>query len=228
MVCLTLRHDFSALTGWAILDVRENDTGGCVWPSTSRRYTPPIPIAADRSFDPHDAIIGSFPTEQTATGTLRMSSFSPLLFTCTSPLLTWSATTASRFAFPPPPPPPLPPPPPDTRAPALRLGGSTTQGSILRRGYVAVTATCPDEACTIKATGTVATSRGASQRLRSATRALAAGRRGELKLWLAQTARRPVARALRAKRPLTARIAVVASDAARNRTTRTRTVRLRR
>lgn len=50
MVCLTLKPDFSALTGWVALGLRENDTGGCQWPVTQVHFKDPVVIGGDRAF----------------------------------------------------------------------------------------------------------------------------------------------------------------------------------
>ena len=130
---------------------------------------------------------------------------------------------------PPAPAPPLPPvhagPAPDAVAPALRVDGAGRQ-RITGRTALLVGARCPDEACTLSATATVALPRRRSVRLRSAARRAAAGQAVTLRLALTRGARTKVRRALRAGRRLRAVVRVLATDDAGNRTTATPTIRL--
>lgn len=145
------------------------------------------------------------------------------LFTCSSPPLTWTASSTSQFAFPPPPP---PPPPADTTPPSLRLSGARIQ-SALRRRAIVFDAACPHEGCIVKATGTIAIGRRAPIKLRSKTKAIAAGNHVALRLALSASAKRRIRVALRSHRTIPAKLIVVAADAAGNRTTRARTVAIR-
>jgi hypothetical protein len=114
----------------------------------------------------------------------------------------------------------------DTVAPVLQVAGSRSQRA-LHRGAVVVQARCPAEACTASAAATIAVP-GAKRalRLRSRTRAIAAGGTTSLRLVLNKQARAAVRRALRAHRVLTAKVRVAVSDAAGNQTIAGRTVRL--
>lgn len=125
----------------------------------------------------------------------------------------------------PPAPPLAPAPPADTIAPALELGGSTRQRA--SAGFLTVTVRCPAEACRAAATGVVRV--GAKRhRLRAATAAIQAGARGRLRLRIGRPALKAIRRALRGRKRLTAKVTVVATDAAGNATTKRRAIRLRR
>jgi hypothetical protein len=110
-------------------------------------------------------------------------------------------------------------------APALRLRGPVAQDVVAQRA-VLVTASCPQEACTLTATGRVTlpgTARPVS--LTPATRRVAAGATAQLRLKAGLALRRAARRAQRRGRRIRATIAVTAIDAAGNRTRATRTVR---
>ncbi|MEX2194181.1 MAG: hypothetical protein WD844_02765 [Thermoleophilaceae bacterium] len=179
---------------------------------------------------------GSFTAPQQASGTLRLVlGGAP---GCTSDDVSWSATTAAPppgGAPPPPPPPPgggpppPPPPPPqaDDEPPALRLGGARAQR--VGRGTLRLTAACPEEPCQATARGSVSVPATARVfRFGPVTRSIEAGSTRRVTLRLPRTALRSVRRALARRRTVTARIRVVAEDAAGNRATRSRSIRLRR
>jgi hypothetical protein len=131
---------------------------------------------------------------------------------------------------PPPPPPPAPPPPvipADITAPALAVGGATTQ-RILRQRAVIVVATA-GEACAATAKGKVSI-RGAAKpfKLTPVTKQIAKGKTAILKLRLTKTALRAIARALKARKRASATVTVTARDAAGNVTTKRRMIRLKR
>jgi hypothetical protein len=120
--------------------------------------------------------------------------------------------------------------PVDRSAPAARLSGATRQRL---GGTVAVTIACPDEACRATSTATVRVPRVGrtktkTYRLAGRTTLLARGGHVTVRLTLSQTARRAIARALRAHRPVAVALTVLAADAAGNRRRLTRHVTLRR
>jgi glucose/arabinose dehydrogenase len=120
----------------------------------------------------------------------------------------------------------------DVRAPALTLRAARGQ-RVLRKGFVALRVRC-DERCVIGARGTVLIARrraaaAAAPRIvtRTVRRPLAAGRPATLRLALGRAARGRIRRALaRPRRTATVRIAVTATDAARNVARRTARVRI--
>jgi hypothetical protein len=93
----------------------------------------------------------------------------------------------------------------------------------LRRNRVAVTALCRTEACTAKATVTVA-----GVKLASRDTALRSGRSRTLTLTLTPRARRALRASLRARRRVRIRVLVVARDRAGNRASAQRSVTLMR
>ena len=124
----------------------------------------------------------------------------------------------------------------DTRAPRLTVRAARRQRA-LRKGFVLLHATC-DEACTLRARGTVLVARrrpaaraAAATRLvtRDVRRRLTAGRTVRVRLAIGRRARSRILRALRRpRRTATVRIPATATDAARNvgrRTVRVRIVR---
>jgi hypothetical protein len=117
-------------------------------------------------------------------------------------------------------------PAPDTTAPAVRLGGARDQHA-LRRGALLVQVTCPAEACTAAATGTVhLPGRVRALRLRAPRLPVGQGQTLTLRLALSRAARSAVRRALRSHRALQARLLVTVTDTAGNAATVARTVRL--
>jgi WD40-like Beta Propeller Repeat len=121
------------------------------------------------------------------------------------------------------------PPPADTTAPDGTLGGKATQ---TLGKTVAITITA-DEACTATATGTlivpaVGTATAAKRfALARATKSVPAGGKVTLKLRIPKRARGPAAKALRQGKRVRAQIRVAMTDAAGNRDTARRGVRLK-
>jgi glucose/arabinose dehydrogenase len=127
---------------------------------------------------------------------------------------------------------------PDTRAPRLTLRAAARQ-RVLRLGFVAVRVRC-DEACRLRGRGTVTVTRRrasatataaavAPLATRTVSRSLPAGRTTRLRLSLSRAVRARLRRALeRPGRTATIRVALTATDAARNaarRSVRVRVVR---
>jgi hypothetical protein len=121
---------------------------------------------------------------------------------------------------------PAPAPAPDTTAPAVRLGGARDQHA-LRRGALLVQVTCPAEACTAAAIGTLRLpGRVRALRLRAPGLTVGQGQTLTLRLALSRAARSAARRALRSHRALQARLLVTVTDTAGNAATVARTVRL--
>jgi hypothetical protein len=115
---------------------------------------------------------------------------------------------------------------PDTTAPVARLSGARDQHA-LRRGAVLVAVTCPAEACTASAAGTVRLpGRAHALRLRAKPVALAQGQTLTLRLALSRAARATVRRTLRTHRTLAAKLRITVADTIGNEATSSRTVRL--
>jgi glucose/arabinose dehydrogenase len=122
----------------------------------------------------------------------------------------------------------------DARAPRLSLRAAGRQ-RVLRKGFVAVRVAC-DEACTLRARGTVVVTRrrvsasaAAVAPLATPTvrRSLPAGRTTTVRLPVSRAVRARIRRALRRpRRVATIRVAVTATDAARNTAARTARVRV--
>lgn len=209
-VCLTLTKDFSGVTWFHALDV-PGDSCRIGWKVEPMRLPTPI---VDRRFSHGSSfarIIGSFDRRRGASGTLQMTQPSGPLSFCNSPELTWKATTVAT------------PPWLDETAPAVRLRGSTLQRP-LRRRAITVLVGCPKEACTARASATVAGVRLTAGRVK-----VAKGTRGRtLKLALSARGARAVSAALRSRPRLRVRVTVVATDAAGNRANARRTIALRR
>ena len=134
---------------------------------------------------------------------------------------------------PPPPPPPAPfvvAPPLDRTAPAATLSGATRQ----KLGpTVALTIACPDEACRATSSATVRVPRLGRAKAKTyhtaaRTTLLDRGGRATIRLTLSRTARRAIARALRARKRIVMTLTVGVADGAGNRRTLTRRVTLRR
>jgi plastocyanin len=130
------------------------------------------------------------------------------------------------------PPPPPPPPPgdtsePDVLSPGVELGGRRTQ-RVLDQGAVVVKVETT-EAATLTATGRVNVPPPARlYRLRKATRTTTGPARVTLRLRLSPKVRRAVRVGLTYRRRLTASVRVTATDAAGNRTVKSRRIGLRR
>lgn len=114
----------------------------------------------------------------------------------------------------------------DVVGPVTRVVAARRQRALLRRA-VLVAVACPAEACTVAATGTVSVP-GAARVLRISAppRRVAAGRRATLRLRLKPRVRAAVRHALRRRPSVPVTLRVIVTDAARNRTTRTRRLRI--
>jgi hypothetical protein len=114
----------------------------------------------------------------------------------------------------------------DRTAPALRLSGARRQRA-LRDGAIVLTARCPTEPCAIFAAATIALPRARrAPEITLRPRALAAGAAGRLRFVLGAGAGERIRAVLRSRPSVTASVRVTAIDAAGNRSTRTRTVRV--
>jgi hypothetical protein len=110
---------------------------------------------------------------------------------------------------------------PDRKPPSEKLSGKTRQ----RLGpAVAVTVSC-SETCTATATGTLHA--GKSYALRKSSRAGRAHRALTLRLKLSPKARKAAKKALKRHRKVTAKVKVVVKDKAGNKTSKTRTIKLK-
>jgi hypothetical protein len=111
--------------------------------------------------------------------------------------------------------------------PTLALVAARTQ-KVLKQGGVIVLARCAAP-CTLTASATVSLA-GASRslKLRGIVRQAASGKQVRLRLVLSKKALRSIRRALRRGVKLTAKVTVVATDAAGNSSKSTRTIKLRR
>jgi hypothetical protein len=209
-VCLTLTKDFSGVAWFHALNIPADR---CTIGWKVEHMDLPTPVV-DRRFSYGSSfarIIGSFTSGRAASGTLQMTELTGPLSFCNSPVLTWTATTTAT------------PPWLDATAPALRLRGATVQRP-LRRHALAVLVQCPAEACTARASATVAGVRLTTARLK-----VAKGSSGRtLRLVFGARATRALRAALRSRSSVRARVTVVATDAAANRATARRMVTLRR
>ena len=173
---------------------------------------------------------GTFHAPQQAQGTLRIRTFGP--GACDSGTLTWSASTTvpPPGGAPPPPPPPGPGPAPtvDTTPPVV--GVSASRSRRIGRGRIPIRVSCPAESCHVLARGTISfRGTAATFRLRSATVDVGAGQTVTATLRVPRRALAAAKRALEDGRRVTARISVLASDAAGNQApTVRRSIRLRR
>jgi streptogramin lyase len=101
----------------------------------------------------------------------------------------------------------------------------------LRGRALVVSVTCPDEACTVSATGKLsvpAVKASKTYRLKKVTRSVAAGKAVRLKVKLRSSAVRAARRALKARKKVTARVTVTVADQAGNRTSKKLRIRVRR
>jgi hypothetical protein len=204
-----------------------------------------IPIA-NHAFslqEPDESFSGSFPQNQSATGSYQARDTSPS--GCVTQSVSWSATTSAS--------------PPahctdgadndgdtkvdladpgcsnsadndetdrDTTPPAAVLSGNKTQKA---GRWVRVGVSCPNEPCTAKATGNVnVRSRSASRRfkLRAARAQLPRGGRALLKLGISRRQLRTINRVLGRGGRVKAKLKVSVVDAAGNRAVKRRTIRL--
>jgi hypothetical protein len=117
------------------------------------------------------------------------------------------------------------PPPPDNTAPAATLSGKTS----LKVGTTLALGLGCDEACKATATGTVSI-RHASKayKLKKATTSVGAHRKSTLKPGIPKSVRKAVLKALEKGKSASAKVTIVVTDAAGNRTTKKRTIKLKR
>lgn len=133
-------------------------------------------------------------------------------------------------APPPPPVAPTPPPPPaDLAAPSARLSGSTSQ-KLGQSVFVAVR--CSSEACTATGSATVrlpnvGATRAKTYKLATATRSIGPGAQQRLTLRMSAATVRAIRRALSARKRVVVKLRITVADAAGNKRTLTRQVRLR-
>jgi hypothetical protein len=130
-----------------------------------------------------------------------------------------AAACAALAGAPPPPPTPVPPgsgtgTQTETIAPVLKLSARGVQDA-LDRGAIIVGASCPAEACSVQARGTISLP-GAARvyRVKSAVRQLPRGGSIKLKIRLTVRVRRALARAFKTRKRIRAKISVSASDTA--------------
>lgn len=173
-----------------------------------------IPIAghAFNLQEPDESLSGSFPQSQSAAGSYQARDTSA--YGCVTQTVSWNASTST------------PPEPPDTTAPTAALSGRKTQKA---GKSVKVGVSCPDEACTAKATGNVSVPGPSAARrfkLQAATAQIPSGGKATLKLKISRRMLGTIKRALgrRAKVEATLKVSVV--DGAGNRTVKRRIVRL--
>lgn len=197
-----------------LLNVPTTECGAFLFQLTG---TVPIVDHAFRYADSTLTFGGSFPTPQTAEGTIQIPA-------CTSSPRHWSATTPAQ-----PPPRPTPTPtPPDRAAPLIALSGHTTQRA---RRTVKVSVTSNESgAATAGGAVIVRRTRRIATRftLRSAVTQLAANVTSRLKLRVPRRARKAITNALRKRKRVRAVLTVSVRDTAGNLAVVNRTVRLRR
>jgi len=131
---------------------------------------------------------------------------------------------------PPPPPPPVAPPAPDLTAPATTLSGSRLQKLAKT---VIVTVACPVEACSATVSATVrvprlGATRAKAYKLKTLKRSIARGAKRKIALRVTASSSRAARRALRLRKRVIVRFKITTADAAGNKKTRTRDVRLKR
>lgn len=156
-------------------------------------------------------LIGAFPTNRGARGTLQVTQ-RPVTGPCHSAQIAWTATTTAT------------PPWADLKPPALRLGGATVQRPLRGGRALTVLVRCRGEACAASASATVA-----GVKVTAPKRTVRTSAKGRvMRLALGARARRALASALRARGSVRARVTVVARDGEGNRATARRTITLRR
>ncbi len=177
-------------------------------------YSLPAPIDSRRwSFgSPFTRLIGSFPSNRGARGTLQVTQRPAGGRACHSAPIAWTATTTGT------------PPWADFTPPALRLGGVTVQRPLRGRRALVVLVRCRGESCGVSASATVAGVKVTAAR--RTVKTSSAGR--AVRLVLPARARRALAAALRSRPSVRTQITVVARDEAGNRATARRTITLRR
>jgi hypothetical protein len=219
-VCFTVSADWSTVTSFLIARLRDSDGSFCPdhW---FQPVTPSTPLAiSNRSFSRRQ-LSGSFDAGQGATGTFGRAAPPP---SCNPGLVSWSASTTAA-------PPwtlPLPVAAADKTAPAVGLRARSSQRAIKQKGIV-IEVSCPTEACTATARGTVAVPGAArTYKLKSATKQIPRGGKAKLKLKFSKKALKAVKRALKRRKKIKARITVTVKDAAGNGATKKRSIRLKR
>ncbi len=210
-VCLLVKKDFTGVAWFHGTNVPGNR---CTIPWFSEvMYDLPSPIA-NRRFSqgsPFVRLIGAFPTNRGARGTLQVTQ-RPVTGPCHSAPINWTATTTAT------------PPWADSKPPSVRLGGATVQRPLRRSRALVVLVRCRGEACDVSASATVA-----GVKVTAAKRTVRASTAGRaVRLALGPRARRALAAALRAKGRVKVRVTVVARDGEGNRATARRTITLRR
>jgi hypothetical protein len=114
-----------------------------------------------------------------------------------------------------------------TNAPVLNVTAKRVQDA-LDRGGIVVEASCPAEACSVQARGTLSLARTSKvYRIKSAIRRLPRGGKTKLKIRFTAKVRRALTRALEKRKRVRARISVTASDSAGGTTVARRTVTLK-
>jgi len=241
--------DGTLITRYKFVGVPCADDPNFVLDSEVTYPTGGIPIS-NHAFNLNDAetsFSGSFPQNQSASGSYQGRDSDPSA--CVTQTVSWNATTSA--------PPPsqcsdggdndgdgkidvgadpgcsnaadndeTDPPPPDTTAPAAKLSGKKTQKA---GRSVRVRVSCPNEACTAKATGSIDVpgARGARRlKLGAATVQIARGGKATLKLKVSRKALGTIKRALRRRAKVRAKLKVTVRDAAGNRTVKPRTIKL--
>jgi hypothetical protein len=225
IVCFTVTANWSAVTSFLITDLR-GDGGSCTIPWARPPFNPPLAIN-NRSFSgslPRRGggtdVSGSFDTGKGATGRFRFHVASSVS-SCDTGVVSWNASTTAT-------PPWALPVKADTTAPALRLRARSSQRAVRQKGIV-VEVRCPTEACTATAQGTVSVPGAArTYRLKSATKQIRRGGKAKLKLKFSKKTLKVVKRALSKRKKIKARVTVTVKDAAGNRTTKKRSIRLKR
>jgi hypothetical protein len=141
-----------------------------------------------------------------------------------------AAGCAAAAGVPPPPPTPTPTSPGQgmqTNAPVLNITAKREQDA-LDRGGIVVEASCPAEACSVQARGTLSLARAAKvYRIKSAVRQLPRGGKTKLKLRFTAKVRRALIRTLEQRKRVRARVSVTASDSAGSTTVARRSVTLK-
>ena len=211
-VCLRVTKDGTGLAWFSGTNIPGDR---CTIPWFSEvMYNLPAPIDNRRfSFgSPFTRLIGAFPTNRGARGTLQVTQRPVRGRPCHSAPIDWTATTTGT------------PPWADSTPPSLRLGGATVQRPLRGRRALVVLVRCRGESCDASASATVAGVKVTAAR--RTVRSSAAGR--SLRIALSARARRALASALRSRRSIRTRVTVVARDVNGNRATARRTITLRR
>jgi hypothetical protein len=126
---------------------------------------------------------------------------------------------------------------PSSPAPDKSIIATVTAKSVqraLKQRALIIDVTCPQEACTVVARGTVAVPRAKrataskTYKLRSVTRSLARGKSARLKLRLKKTILRAIRRSLAGHKKVRARVQVTTTDAAKNQATKKLSIKVKR